>query len=87
MVGLRGRTLRRSKRSEVDSKGMTANGAGTVDVRKEDAAYRAFPSFAEWQAASRVDEGRWEKYANVLQQRSELTPELLARARDVAPRR
>jgi Fic family protein len=86
MGGLRGRTLRRSETSEVDSKGMTANGASTVDVRKADAAYRAFPSFAEWRAASRVDEGHWEKYANLLQQRSELTPELLARARDVAKR-
>ena len=65
---------------------MATNGAGTVDVRKADAAYRAFPSFAEWRAASRVDEGRWERYASLLQQRAELTPELLARARDVAKR-
>lgn len=65
---------------------MATNGAGTVDVRKADAAYQAFPSFAEWRAASRVDQGRWERYASLLQQRSELTPELLARARDVAKR-
>lgn len=65
---------------------MAINGAGTVDVRKADAAYRTFPSFAEWRAASRVDEGRWERYAGLLQQRAELTPELLARARDVAKR-
>ena len=65
---------------------MTANGANTVDVRKADAAYRSFPSFSEWRAASRVDEGRWGKYAGLLQQRLELTPELLARARDVAKR-
>ena len=65
---------------------MATNGAGAVDVRKADAAYRGYPSFAEWRAASRVDEGRWERYAGLLQQRAELTPELLARARDVAKR-
>jgi Fic family protein len=57
-----------------------------VDVRKADAAYRPFPSFVEWSTAAHVDEGRWERYASLLQQRSELTPELLARARDVAKR-
>ncbi|HXA15739.1 MAG TPA: Fic family protein [Thermoanaerobaculia bacterium] len=65
---------------------MATNGAGNVDVRKADAAYRPFPSFAEWRASSRVDEGRWERYAGLLKQRAELTPELLARARDVAKR-
>jgi len=62
------------------------NRAGVVDVRQADAAYRAFPSFADWTQATSVDERRWERYAALLQQRSELTPELLARARDVAKR-
>lgn len=57
-----------------------------IDTRKADAAYRSFPSFAEWQDAVSVDLIRWERYAQLLHQRAELSPELLARARDVAKR-
>jgi Fic family protein len=56
-----------------------------LDTRRADAAYRSFPSFAEWRTAS-IDTVRWERYARLLQQRAELTPELLARAREVAKR-
>lgn len=56
-----------------------------VDTRRADAAYRSFPSFRDWRSAS-VDEVRWERYARLLQQRAELTPELLAQAREVAKR-
>ncbi len=65
---------------------MANTGRGTgLDTRRADAAYRSFPSFREWHAAA-IDTVRWDRYARLLQQRAELTPELLARARDVAKR-
>lgn len=57
-----------------------------IDTRKADAAYRSFPPFSEWRAAVSIDLGRWERYAQLLNERAELSPELLARARDVAKR-
>lgn len=57
-----------------------------IDTRKADAAYRSFPAFSEWRDAVSVDLGRWDRYAQLLNQRAELSPELLARARDVAKR-
>ena len=60
--------------------------SGLIDVRRADASYRGFPSFAEWLKSTQVDTSRWERYARLLEQRKELTPELLARARDVAKR-
>jgi Fic family protein len=65
---------------------MVTNGHPSIDVRRADAAYRSFPPFSEWQSAVGVDLVRWERYAQLLQQRAELSPELLARARDVAKR-
>jgi len=57
-----------------------------IDTRRADAAYRSFPSFRNWLASTTIDTVRWNRYARLLQQRGELTPELLARARDVAKR-
>jgi len=57
-----------------------------IDVRRADAAYRSFPSFDEWQRETSVDISRWNQYASLLQDRKDLTPELLAKARDVAKR-
>ena len=57
-----------------------------LDVRRADAQYRSFPSFAEWAASASIDTARWDRYAGLLQQRKELSPELLARAREVAKR-
>ncbi|HEY2090630.1 MAG TPA: Fic family protein [Thermoanaerobaculia bacterium] len=57
----------------------------SIDVRRADAAYRGFPPFADWASAT-VDTTRWDRYATLLADRAELTPELLARARDVAKR-
>lgn len=65
---------------------MASNGHSAIDTRRADAAYRSFPSFSEWHSAVKVDLGRWERYAQLLRQREELSPELLARARDVAKR-
>jgi Fic family protein len=62
------------------------NPPGTMDVRRADAAYRSFPSFMEWSSGTTIDPVRWDRYARLLQERRELTPELLARARDVAKR-
>lgn len=56
-----------------------------LDTRRADAQYRSFPSFGDWQSAT-VDTVRWDRYAQLLQRRGELTPELLARAREVAKR-
>ncbi|HEY2829174.1 MAG TPA: Fic family protein, partial [Thermoanaerobaculia bacterium] len=53
---------------------------------RADAAYKSFPPFREWLASTIVDTGRWDRYARLLAHRTELTPELLARARDVAKR-
>jgi Fic family protein len=57
-----------------------------IDIRRADAAYRGFPSFDAWLNGTQVDTSRWERYAKLLERRKELTPELLARARDVAKR-
>lgn len=65
---------------------MCADMPSSLDIRRADAAYKSFPSFAEWLANTTVDSTRWDRYARLLQQRQELTPELLARARDVAKR-
>ena len=56
------------------------------DVRRADAEYQSFPSFREWASSTSVDTVRWERYARLLRQRAELTPELLSRARNVAKR-
>src|SRR5438046_5090993 len=66
---------------------MTAEGrSAIIDVRRADAEYQTFPSFGEWLNSTIVDAIRWERYARLLQERSELTPELLSRAREVAKR-
>jgi Fic family protein len=57
-----------------------------INTRKADAAYRSFPSFSDWSSSVHVDLVRWERYAQLLQQRANLSPTLLARARDVAKR-
>jgi Fic family protein len=60
--------------------------APAIDIRQADAAYRGFPSFDEWRHRAHVDISRWKQYASLLQDRKDLTPELLAKARDVAKR-
>jgi Fic family protein len=57
-----------------------------LDIRRADAEYRSFPSFRDWLSSTSIDTVRWDRYARLLQQRAELTPELLARAREVAKR-
>jgi Fic family protein len=57
-----------------------------IDARRADAAYRSFPSFEDWLQKTIVDNVRWDRYSRLLQKRNELTPELLAKAREVAKR-
>jgi Uncharacterized conserved protein len=58
----------------------------SLDTRGADAAYRGFPTFESWRSASVIDIARWNRYASLLQQRGDLSPELLRRAREVAKR-
>jgi Fic family protein len=57
-----------------------------IDTRKADADYKSFPSFAEWQARSNIDTGRWERYTALLQERGEVSSDLLRNAREVVKR-
>jgi Fic family protein len=65
---------------------MSKSPGAVIDTRRADAAYRSFPSFEKWRQGARVDISRWNQYASLLQDRKDLTPELLAKARDVAKR-
>lgn len=60
----------------------------TVDsnVHRLDAGYKPFPAFVEWAASSSLDTGRWDRYRASLQERGRSSPDLLARARQVATR-
>jgi Fic family protein len=51
-----------------------------------DAAYKPFPTFAEWASRTSVDTVRWDRYNASLKDKSELSPELLNRAREIAKR-
>jgi Fic family protein len=65
---------------------MSKSSRTIIDIRRADAAYRSFPSFDDWQHGSHADVSRWKQYANLLEDRKDLTPGLLAKARDVAKR-
>jgi Fic family protein len=51
-----------------------------------DAAYRPFPTFDKWASRTSVDSVRWDRYNASLTSRSELAPETLNRAREIAKR-
>src|ERR1035438_3867980 len=51
-----------------------------------DAAYRPFPTFDKWASRTSVDSVRWDRYNASLRNRSELAPETLSRAREIAKR-
>lgn len=57
-----------------------------VNIRILDAAYKPFPSFAEWASQASVDPVRWERYKSSLQSTAGLSAEVLGRARQVAKR-
>jgi Fic family protein len=60
--------------------------ARTFDLREADAQYRPFPSFEEWSAESAVDSPRWERYAEIIRELKNTSPDLLPRALEVVKR-
>jgi len=56
-----------------------------TDVRQIDSMYKSFPSFEEWTRCT-VDQTRWDRYAQLIEIRSEISQELLHRAQEVARR-
>jgi Fic family protein len=51
-----------------------------------DAAYKPFPTFAEWASRTSVDTGRWNRYSAAIQSRSGSSAEALRKAREVVKR-
>jgi Fic family protein len=60
--------------------------AAETNIHLLDAAYKPFPTFAEWMSRTSVDTVRWDRYNASLNSRAELSPEILKRAREVAKR-
>jgi len=57
-----------------------------TNIHVLDAAYKPFPTFAEWAARSSVDTVRWDRYNAALREKSGLSPAVLRRAREVVKR-
>ena len=57
-----------------------------VNIHVLDAAYKPFPSFAEWSARTEVDTVRWDRYNAALEGRRDVSAEALRRAREVVKR-
>ena len=57
-----------------------------VNIHVLDAAYKPFPTFAEWASRTSVDTVRWDRYNASLKERAGLSPEVLNRAREIAKR-
>jgi Fic family protein len=57
-----------------------------TNIHVLDAAYKPFPTFAEWASRTSVDTVRWDRYNASLKNRPELSPEILNRAREIAKR-
>lgn len=58
-----------------------------INVHVLDAAYKPFPPFSEWSSRVKIDTGRWERYKSLLKSHAQAaSPELLARARNIATR-
>ncbi|HEX8320178.1 Fic family protein [Longimicrobium sp.] len=56
-----------------------------MDPRAVDASYRTFPPFSEWAKAS-IDHARWDRYSAIVAERGRVSPDELARAREVVKR-
>ncbi|HEY7767754.1 Fic family protein [Longimicrobium sp.] len=56
-----------------------------MDPRAVDATYRTFPPFSEWAKAS-IDHVRWDRYSAIVAERGRVSPDELARAREVVKR-
>ena len=57
-----------------------------IDLHALDAAYQPFPPFIEWTSQTVVDVARWDRYNKTLEDRSNLSPDVLGRAREIAKR-
>lgn len=57
-----------------------------TNIHVLDAAYKPFPTFEEWASKTSVDSARWDRYNASLREKSELTPAILQRAREIAKR-
>jgi Fic family protein len=57
-----------------------------VKIHILDAAYKPFPTFAEWAAKTAVDTARWNRYSASAQSKSDGSNEALRRAREVVKR-
>jgi Fic family protein len=57
-----------------------------INIHVLDAAYKPFPTFAEWASRASVDSVRWDRYNASLNSRHDLSPEILKRAREIAKR-
>jgi len=60
--------------------------AAETNIHVLDAAYKPFPTFAEWASRTSVDTVRWDRYKASLEARAELSQEVLNRAREIAKR-
>jgi Fic family protein len=56
------------------------------NIRVLDAAYKPFPPFGDWLASTSIDTARWNRYRKSLESRTEVSKEVLARAREIAKR-
>ena len=57
-----------------------------TNIHVLDAAYKPFPTFAEWASRTSVDTVRWDRYNASLKDKSELSAEALGRAREIVKR-
>lgn len=57
-----------------------------TNIHVLDAAYKPFPTFAEWASRTSVDTVRWDRYNASLKGRSGLSPEVLKRASEIVKR-
>jgi len=57
-----------------------------ANIHVLDAAYKPFPTFAEWAARTSLDTVRWDRYNASLKEKASLSPEVLNRAREIAKR-
>jgi Fic family protein len=57
-----------------------------TNIHVLDSAYKPFPTFAEWASRTTVETARWERYNTSLKARSDLSPDVLRRAREIAKR-
>jgi Fic family protein len=57
-----------------------------TNIHVLDAAYKPFPTFAEWASRTSVDTVRWDRYNASLKEKSDLSPEVFGRAREIVKR-